>query len=182
MMIVAIRVNLTMSRNRGELSEGYYDPEMKARADARQPAPTSRGQTGDAAVKHNDDDDGYGPTLPRSGVKSATRPNRQDLDYRDELADDARRAAALDSRHERKLERKLQKDRLDELAPRAEPGTKERQMEKKREKADANRSFREARSPGAEEVGERDLMGGDDEDFKVKLMADEKRKTEREIR
>lgn len=73
---------------------------------------------------------------------------------------------------------------MDELAPRAEPGTRERQMEKKREKAESNRGFREARSPGAEEIGDSTLMGGADgvEEYKAQLKANERRKTEREVR
>lgn len=132
----------------------------------------------------DDEDGGYGPTLPTSAAKSAAHPTRQDLQYRDELDRDARQDAFADARHERKLDRKRENERLNELAPRAEAGTKERQMEKKREKAESNRAFRDAGSPGAEEVGERDLMGADGgiEGYKAKLKAEEKRKTERELR
>jgi len=88
-----------------------------------------------------------------------------------------------DLRYERKQDRKQQKERLDELVPRAEPGSRERQLEKKQEKTSANRSFREARSPGAEDVGEKDLMGDDSvEGYKAQLRANEKKKSERELR
>lgn len=83
----------------------------------------------------------------------------------------------------RKLDRKRQKERLEELAPRAEPGSRERQLEKKRETAVANRSFREAKSPGAEEVPEAGLMGDDGvETYKAQIKATEKKKNERELR
>lgn len=67
--------------------------------------------------------------------------------------------------------------------PRAEPGTRERQLEKKRETAAANRSFREARSPGAEDIKEGDLMGEDGaEGVKAHIKQLERKKTERELR
>lgn len=86
-----------------------------------------------------------------------------------------------DLRFDRKMDRKLQKERLEELNPRAEPGSKERQLEKKREKAVANRDFREAKSPGAEEVGESELIGGED-GIKAHLQAAQRKKSERELR
>lgn len=56
-------------------------------------------------------------------------------------------------------------------------------MEKKRETAAANREFREAKSPGAEDVGERDVMGDDGiEGYKARLQAVERKKNERELR
>lgn len=88
-----------------------------------------------------------------------------------------------EARDERKLERRAQKERLDELAPRAEPGTKERQLEKKRETAAANRQFRDAKEPETEEVGDSQLMGdGGLEGYKAKLQAQQKKKSERELR
>jgi len=86
-------------------------------------------------------------------------------------------------RKDRKGERKIVKERLEELVPRAEAGTKERQLEKKREKAAADKTFRERNSPGAEEMKEGDLFGDDGVDsYKAKLKMDEKKKSEREIR
>lgn len=56
-------------------------------------------------------------------------------------------------------------------------------MEKKREVGAANRSFREAKSPGAEEVREGELMGDDGaEGYKALLKAGERKKNERELR
>jgi hypothetical protein len=88
-----------------------------------------------------------------------------------------------DIRFARKLDRKAQKDALDELAPRAAAGTRERQLEKKKEVNEKMKSFRE-KSPGAAEVPDEEMMGGGDSigEFKrVKQEADRK-KTEREIR
>ena len=90
-------------------------------------------------------------------------------------------------RQARKLDRTAQKAALDELVPRADAGTRERQLEKKREKTDVLRSFARAKSPGAvEEVREGDLMGDDDgggiEGFKKQKKEFERKKNERELR
>lgn len=88
-----------------------------------------------------------------------------------------------DIRYERKVDRNIQKVRLEELVPRADPGSRERQLDKKREVAATHRSFREAKSPGAEEVGEGKLMGDDGiEAFKSRKKEMERKKNEREIR
>ena len=89
-------------------------------------------------------------------------------------------------RHARKLDRKEQKEQLDELVPRAAAGTRERQVEKKREVNDKMRAFRK-KSPGAmEDVNERELMGGGDEGgigaHRAKVKAHERKKNERELR
>lgn len=93
----------------------------------------------------------------------------------------------LDLRHDRKLDRKAQKDRLDEIAPRAEAGSKDRMLEKKREKADSNRAFASAKTEGGgvEEVPESDLLGDEDggiEGFKKQKSVMERKKNERELR
>src|SRR5579862_2712636 len=86
-----------------------------------------------------------------------------------------------DLRFSRKMDHKLQKERLEELAPRADAGTRERQLEKKREVNDKMRAFRE-KSP-VEEVGEAELMGDDGLDgFKKKKKEMERKKNERELR
>lgn len=83
-------------------------------------------------------------------------------------------------------DQKLQKERLDELVPRAETGSKDRMLEKKREKADNNRAFASSRAEtGVEEVPEADLLGGDDggiEGFKQQKRETERKKNERELR
>ncbi|WPH02032.1 hypothetical protein R9X50_00488700 [Acrodontium crateriforme] len=198
--------------NRGELAEGWYDPDLKGRADERflshenamygRLGISERSTVEKSVQRHNgnagtddqdedegDDDDGYGPALPDTFSSDGRRvgptiPNLQDLQHRRELATEDRSARLADGRIERKEERQAQRERLDELVPRAEPGSRERQLEKKRETAAANRSFREAKSPGAEEVGEKDLMGGDDgvEGYKKMLKEKERAKSERELR
>jgi hypothetical protein len=92
-------------------------------------------------------------------------------------------AARDDIRYARKLDRKAQKTALDELVPRAEAGTRERQLEKKKELNEKMKSFRE-KSPGAVEVPDQELMGGGDSirDFKRVKQEAERKKTERELR
>jgi hypothetical protein len=94
-----------------------------------------------------------------------------------------RLAATDDIRFARKLDRKAQKAALDELVPRAEAGTRERQLEKKKEVNEKMKSFRE-KSPGAAEVPDQELMGGGDSigDFKRIKQEQERKKTERELR
>lgn len=74
----------------------------------------------------------------------------------------------------------------DELAPRAEPGTRERRLEKRREAAAANREFAESRRGGSptEAIPDADLMGGEDdlEALKKAREREKRKKNEREIR
>jgi hypothetical protein len=88
-----------------------------------------------------------------------------------------------DARYDRKLDRKAQNAALDELVPRAEAGTRERQLEKKKEVNEKMKSFRE-KSPGAAEVPDTELMGGGDGVGEYKKMKDdfERKKNERELR
>ena len=94
--------------------------------------------------------------------------------------------AARDAlRHERRVHNALEKEKLDELAPRAEPGTKERQREKKRELASSNRAFAAMKEGGdVADVTEEDLMGGDEgvQNYKKQKKETERKKNEREIR
>lgn len=96
-------------------------------------------------------------------------------------------------RQDRLLDRKEQKERLDEIAPRAEAGSKDRMLEKKREKADSHRAFAAGKTDagGVEDVPEADLFGGDEdaggagggiEGFKRQKRELERKKNEREIR
>ncbi|KAH7020964.1 uncharacterized protein B0I36DRAFT_27423 [Microdochium trichocladiopsis] len=154
----------------------------------------------------DDNDEDYGPTLPGTGTNSTGRsqrtqhqaaapsmPNLQDLALRRELvaeADEQSRADAVAQlRADRRADRVLQKERLEDLVPRADPGSRERRLEKRREVNDKMRSFRDA-SPTAE-VDDRDLMGGGDgggggaddiAELKRQKAAEQRRKTEREIR
>ncbi|KAI0477284.1 hypothetical protein GGR56DRAFT_691730 [Xylariaceae sp. FL0804] len=140
--------------------------------------------------EEDDEDDGYGPTLPGRGG-AATRPHGagapslQDLSLRAEAAADDAASAREQLRRERGLDRQLQRARLEELAPRAEPGTRERQMEKRREAGDAARAFRDRRAEdAAPEVADRDLMGGGDgvADVRRQRENERKRRTDRQIR
>jgi hypothetical protein len=185
--------------NRNELAEGWYDPETFARITAANPA-TSRPRRASAHKEEReepvkgtknegseDDDDDYGPPLP--GSDRARRsgpgiPTLQDLSLRAELAEEDKQASIEDLRNARKADRTLQKERLDELVPRAEAGTRERMLEKKAAVADKMRSFRD-KSPGAMEVtDEKELMGGGDslDEYKKAKEREQRRKSEREIR
>ncbi|KAF3937977.1 hypothetical protein ABW19_dt0205004 [Dactylella cylindrospora] len=131
----------------------------------------------------SDDSDMIGPSLPGAAPKAqgAKAPTRQDLELQRELDEEEADLLRADLRYERKKERRLEKDRLDELVPRAEAGTRERQLEKKRETAAANRAFADAKAGDVEEVGESALMGGD-ESFQQRKAAQERKKNERELR
>jgi hypothetical protein len=114
-------------------------------------------------------DDDFGPAPPtqleRRRGHGPTVPKMDDLTYRNETRaeDRARNRSdyADDIRYERKTDRKAQKEQLDELVPRADPGSRERQMEKKREVTSTLQSFRDAKESGDVEVAESDLMGDD---------------------
>lgn len=140
---------------------------------------------------HSDDDDEFGPAPPtdlaRHRGHGPTVPKLDDLTYRNELRDEDRRRErseyAEDIRYERKVDRKAQKERLDELVPRADPGSRERQLEKKREVTSTLQSFRDAKESGDVEIAEADLMGDDGIDmYKRKKKEEERQKNEREIR
>ena len=144
----------------------------------------------DQASEEQSEDD-FGPAPPthiaRHSGHGPTIPKLDDLTYRNELRDEDRtqdRAQYVDDlRYERKSDRKAQKERLEELVPRAEPGSRERQLEKKRETTSTLQSFRDAKESGDVEVAEADLMGDDGIDMYRKKKRDEQRKmTEREIR
>ncbi|KAI7225828.1 hypothetical protein KC330_g9025 [Hortaea werneckii] len=210
--------------NRGELAEGWYDPDTRRKVDARfavveegsagdvRPGPVAggawgtepgpppvvrdEGARGEDNRKHDNEDDDddededeYGPSLPTSEAKTLgpAVPSIQDLQHRQELLEDDREARRAQIRADRRLDRKTQKERLEELVPRAEPGTRERQLEKKQERASANRAFRDAKDGGAgemEEVGDKELMGGGDgeDDYKAQVKARERQKNQREVR
>lgn len=87
----------------------------------------------------------------------------------------------------RRLDRKQQKAQVEEIAPRAEAGTKERMLEKKREKADANRTFASGKTEagGVADVPDSDLLGGEDdgiEGYKKQKREMERKKNERELK
>lgn len=191
-------------RNRGELAEGWYDSKMleKARSNPL-PEGTPRSTNPRASPKYGNTEsegDDYGPALPSGHQMNTTPPanagkhgpssaNMQDLQIQREIAtqeaEEAHRRRMEALRDERRADRNIQKERLDEIAPRAEAGTRERQLEKKREKADSSRSFAAAAHDNAEvEVKDSDLMGdgGGIDDLKRMKQAEERKRSEREMR
>jgi hypothetical protein len=79
---------------------------------------------------------------------------------------------------ERKHQRRVEKERLEELLPRSDAGTRERKMEKRAETNAANRAFRE-KSPEVT-VSDATLMGGDD--IKADLLNQKRIEAAREAR
>ncbi|KAI0540322.1 hypothetical protein GGR58DRAFT_159002 [Xylaria digitata] len=151
--------------------------------------------------ENDDDGDGYGPALPMQGslrhatgiAKSLSQtkhgpdtPSLLDLTLRREAEASDRDDARALLRQERKADRALQKERLDELAPRANAGTQERRVEKRREVRDANVSFANAKSSNEmPDLADADLMGGDGggmEEYKRLKREAERKKSEREVR
>jgi hypothetical protein len=69
------------------------------------------------------------------------------------------------------------------MVPRADAGSHERRVEKKREVTAVHASFRDRKSPGAEEVPEDDLLGSEGLDaYKRKRKEEEMKKSERQLR
>ncbi|KAJ5493258.1 hypothetical protein N7539_002004 [Penicillium diatomitis] len=148
------------------------------------------------AEKEDDgDEDGeeYGPTVPISGLSKnvthpgPTIPNMQDLELKRELAAEDAIAAREDSRQQYRSELRSHRQEVrhveDEIVPRAEPGTRERQLEKRREAAAANRAFADARAGSPEAAPDAELMGDSDlSTFKKEKEKEQRKKNEREIR
>ncbi|KAK7557958.1 hypothetical protein IWX47DRAFT_787680 [Phyllosticta citricarpa] len=185
--------------NRGELAEGWYDPSTLQKAIASSSTAEEPGDRGAATrfSAHGQDngisdeeesEDEFGPAaMPGQLSKGANRmgpevPRLEDLELQKESREEEQEARIEALRAERKADRALQKERLEELVPRADPGSRERQLEKKMDKTAALRSFREAKSPGAEEIRESDLMGDDVDTIKARKREEERRKSERELR
>ncbi|KAF2268021.1 hypothetical protein CC78DRAFT_541243 [Lojkania enalia] len=190
--------------NRGDLARSWYDASMlktaketvaSHRRESPARKPDARWEAGEPSRKAEEDGpdsdrDEFGPSLPedisprRTGP---TIPRFDDLALRNELQEEDRardRAQYVDEiRHERNLDRKAQKERLEELVPRADPGARERQLEKKRETTNTLKDFRDAKEGGDVEIGEADLMGDDGIDaYKKRKVEMERKKNEREIR
>lgn len=169
----------------------------KETVDSFQPPPTQskRRESPDYAPRQDADtqseDDDFGPAPPPGGARhrghGPTIPRLDDLALRNELRDEDRTREQADYvddiRFQRKQDRKAQKERLDELIPKADPGSRERQLEKKRETTGTLREFRDAKEGGDLEIGDADLMGDDGIDSHKKRKKDmERQKSEREIR
>lgn len=138
-----------------------------------------------AADDSQSDGDEFAPALPK---ELSTRkpgpaiPALDDLKYRDELREEDRALGLEDIRYERKRDRNAQKESLEELVPLADPGSRERQLEKKKEVTSKLGDFRDAKEAGDVEVPEADLLGDDGiEGYKKRKQDFERKKTEREI-
>ncbi|KAF2016085.1 hypothetical protein BU24DRAFT_422419 [Aaosphaeria arxii CBS 175.79] len=191
--------------NRGDLARSWYDPTMlKIAKDTvssyRRPSPDrnlrdspqrnsyrptdqeppgspeSEDDIGPAPPSHLSSSRAVGPTIPRMDDIELLNEQRREDRARD------RSDYVDDIRHERKLDRKLQKERLEELAPRADPGSRERKLEKKGVTTRAMRDFGDAKEGGEVEMGESDLMGDDGDALKRQKLEMERKKSEREIR
>jgi hypothetical protein len=196
-----------MRRNRGDLARSWYDPSMLKTAqetassyaaqpkDLRPTAPAERRASPDYGAKKEEEeeqssDDDIGPAPPKElgGRRTGPAvPRMDDLVLRDEMLREEREQGSLnyrdDIRFERKQDRKAQKEHLEELVPRADPGSRERQLEKKRETTALVTDFRDAKEGGDVEVGDGDLMGEDGiEGYKKQKVSMERKKTERELR
>lgn len=95
-------------------------------------------------------------------------------------------------RYARKQDRRRQAEQLEDLAPRAAAGTKDRQLERKAELRASNAAFASAKADAAagvaEEVPDADLMGDEEggggglEGYRKKKAEEERRKNDREVR
>lgn len=198
--------------NRGEHAEGWYDPDLFSRVLDMNPMPALKKDRGHESpraecgaeesaddeptrrigLESDDDEEDYGPTLPNSGAVGERRmgpgvPSFQDLSLRDEMIEEEKREARKDSiaalRTARKADRAEQKDRLEELVPRADPGSRERKLEKRQAVNAKMREFRD-KSPGIEGADESEVMGGGDslEEHRKMKETEQKKKTERQMR
>ncbi|KAI4168771.1 MAG: hypothetical protein LQ343_006153 [Gyalolechia ehrenbergii] len=197
---------LTLVRNRGELAEGWYDAETLRKAqvsaadihdDQIPPYPSDLGREVSARDGNSDDeeDDGFGPALPsnsyappetaRRGKQSGPSiPNFQDLQEQRELTHESSLRDRSTLRQARKSDLRLQNQQLEDLAPRALPGTKDRQLERKADVRASNNSFANSKFDNAfAEMAEADLMGEEGLDgFKKKKAEEERKKNDREVR
>ncbi|KAL2810681.1 peroxisomal membrane anchor protein conserved region-domain-containing protein [Aspergillus granulosus] len=199
--------------NRGELAEGWYDPSTLEKAQknvaavglrdspvyerpARETERERSSAHDDGDRDDDDDDDEYGPmpdygSVPRGGPAAGpTIPTMQDLEFRKESAIEEAIAERHDARQQHRTEvrsyRAEHRHMEEEVVPRAEPGTHERKMEKRREAAAANKAFADARRGGSPEAAPDDeLMGSGENDLEAIKSArerEQRKKNEREIR
>ncbi|KAF3491515.1 uncharacterized protein GIQ15_01032 [Arthroderma uncinatum] len=142
-----------------------------------------------------EEEESYGPQAPVSHRQSMVHrsgpkiPTLEDLALKREEEqldlEESRRANRVSHKHELKAHKSELRKIEDEIAPRAEPGSRERLLEKRMEKSASNRAFAEARggSP-VEGVADADLMGGaeGDDGFKKLKEKQTRKKNERELR
>ncbi|KAI9893388.1 MAG: hypothetical protein M1814_006685 [Vezdaea aestivalis] len=197
--------------NSANLAEGWYDTDVKKKADEEAAADEmsfiprtlpdyeerldSRPSSKRRKVDSSDDEEFLGPVMPirkSSGHNSDNRdygptiPNKRDLQVRDEDRIDDDALAQADLKYARKIDRRLQHEALDELAPKADAGSHERRLEKRQEVTAKLRGYGDDKGGGElEEVGDRDLLGGIEDSvdaFKRRKEQVEGKKTERAIR
>ncbi|KKZ62598.1 hypothetical protein EMCG_03008 [[Emmonsia] crescens] len=159
----------------------------------------------------DEDEESYGPKLPtpdsslaiahptsrshRADQKSGpTIPTFQDLQLQRESQKESQTTGFITQYKEASLALAAHKAQLrsaeEEIAPRAEPGTRERRLEKKRETAAANRAFADSKTGGDDDgvVGDDELMGGgggggdDLASLKKQRQKEVRKKNERELR
>ncbi|KAL8773814.1 MAG: hypothetical protein Q9194_004210 [Teloschistes cf. exilis] len=188
--------------NRGELAEGWYDPTTLRRAQAsaaktddyNTPPLPNRPTLGEGEDEVDDD---FGPSLPSTSTTNLhpssnarqsgpSIPTLEDLALRRESEAELALQSRGDLRHARKADRTLQKERLEDLAPRAAAGTKDRQLEKRADNRLANSSVAASKSENTlADVPDADLLGDDDgglEGYKKRKAEEERKKNEREVR
>ncbi|EFQ98193.1 hypothetical protein MGYG_01229 [Nannizzia gypsea CBS 118893] len=183
----------TVHDPRGRRASASYKEEQQ------NAAPNEYHQQGEQDKGEEDEEEeeeSYGPQAPsshrqlsgyRPGPKIPTLADltikREDEQFDLEQARKANKAIRKQELSSHKSElRKIE----DEIAPRAEPGSRERLLEKKREKSASNRQFAEARRGGSpvEAVADADLMGGaeGEDGFKKLKEKQMRKKNERELR
>lgn len=171
----------------------------------------------DDEAEDDDDEEDYGPDLPHQYKTPVTKsgpsiPTTQDLELRKgtssssssssftvqvntnkttESALEDTLAARQEARDQRRIDLHSHKSAMrnieDEVAPRAEPGTHERRMQKRQDAAAANRSFAESRRGGSPGEGapDEELIGSGENDLselKKTREKEQRKKNEREIR
>jgi len=148
-------------------------------------------------LEDSDTESEYGPAMPSTMLPSGLHPAKSGPSYpslddirlrREADAEESAARRALEAkalREDRRLDRKRQTEHVDEQLPRAEPNTRERQLEKRLETNASNRSFAASKNEGGDvELRDSDVMGGEDDLTKLKRTkeVDAKRKNEREQR
>jgi hypothetical protein len=196
-----------MVSNRGELARGWYERVLQiqlhgapvsapnialensinalvSEASQRAPPP-KRSRRDEPSSDEDSSEDEFGPRPPGEEEQRARKgpraPGFQELELQKELAEEDREAQREDLRWERKMDRKRQKEALEDLVPRAEAGTRERMLEKKKEVGEKMRAFRE-KSAEVEEVNDEVVFGGGEQTLAQKKAAMERKKNERELR
>lgn len=122
------------------------------------------------------------------GSHPSSRPSKRLIQVESDQADrEAARLEAQRRRHESLQAHRREMELIkEEIAPRAEPGTRERRLEKRREAAAANREFANAARGGSPTpaLPESELFGGDDDlqALKREREREQRKKNERELR